>query len=196
MDFSEAIRAQLSGQTVRIAELLRLDFTSGVQRLWTGFGRLVTNDGAEWLGTAGYGKVGQLAQSINGTAPEQRFELSGVDASFAGLANEPRAVWYNRPVMVFYQFFGGTPGVNLWQPLDMPFAVDFVRMRTLITVRDSEDDGFVYTIRLSAEGLFAGKQRPKAAYMTPTDQKMNYPGDKGMDRVPGIQSKNIKYPDY
>lgn len=191
MGFSEVVAAQTRGEKVRCAELVMLDFTTGKQRFWTGWGKLQTNDGNEWIGAWELGSIGQVRQSIGGKAVEQTFTLSGADSRFVTLAKGDRGVWYNRTVQIFYQFFDEAS-----QVLDQPFAMWFGRMRSLSPKKDPTEDGTVYAIELSAETIMSGKKRPRAGYMTPTDQKVRFAGDAGCDRVPGIQAKNIKFPDY
>lgn len=191
MDFSSAIAAQLAGRSVRVSPLMRFDFLSGTSRFWTGFGTLRTLDGAEWLGTQGLGSLGEITGSMNGTAPEQTFTLSGVDADFVASAQASKAEYYGRLCFVYFQFFDAA-----WQPLDNPVAFWWGRMYGLTAGQATAEDGFTRTITLSAETFFANRRRPRNGYYTDRDQQARFPGDRGCERVLGIQSKNIIFPDY
>ncbi len=190
MDFSDAVKAQLAGRTVRVSPLLRFDFASGTQRYWLGFGPLVAG-GYSWVGTQNMASIGEIAGSFNGSAPEQTFTLSGVDANFVAEAQAAKAEYYGRLCFVYFQFFDET-----WQPLDAPVPFWWGRMYSLLAAQSSEEDGFTRTISLSAETLFASRRRPRNSYYTDRDQQARYPGDRGCERVTGIQSKTIVFPDY
>jgi hypothetical protein len=190
MDFSETVKAQLAGRTVRVAPLLRFDFASGAQRYWPGFGSLVAG-GETWIGTQNMAQIGEVVASANGSAPEQTFTLSGVDATFVAEAQAARAEYYGRLAFIYFQFFD-----EHWQVLDGPVPFWWGRMYGLTVKQASEEDGFTRTITLSAETVFAARRRPRNSYYTDRDQQGRFPGDKGCERVLGMQSKLITFPDY
>lgn len=191
MDFSEAISAQLAGRVVRVAWLARFDFASGTQRYWPGFGPLVTSGGHEWTGTQGMASIGEIAASIGGSAPEQTFTLSGIDADFVAAAQASKAEYYGRLCFVYFQFFD-----EAWQVLDAPVAFWWGKMYSITAAQQADDNGFTRTITLSAESVFSSRRRPRYGTYTDRDQQMRFPGDKGCQRVMGIQSKTITFPDY
>lgn len=190
MDFSDAIKAQLEGRTVRVAWLARFDFASGVQRYWPGVGSLVAG-GATWTGTNNMAALGEIAASVGGSAPEQTFTLSGVDADFVSAARAAKAEYYGRLCYIYFQFFD-----EAWQTLGSPVAFWWGKMYALTAAQQADPDGFIRTITLSAESVFSSRRRPRYGTYTDRDQQARYPGDRGCERVMGIQQKTITFPDY
>lgn len=191
MDFSEAAKAQMRGETVRAAQLVEFRFLSGTVRLWEGFGRVRTLDSHEWLGTSGMGEVSGLGQSVNGSAPSLVLTLSGVDAEFAAKAKGESDDYYNRAVVVYLQFF-----TEAWACLDNPYPLTLARMQNLTAKKDSEGTGPVYTVSVTAETPFATRRRPKYGFWTDRDQQQRFPDDRGLERVAGIDQKVITFPDF
>lgn len=193
MDFPETIEAQIAGRAVRMACLMRFDFLSGTGRYWMGFGPLVTNDAQTWMGANNMASIGEITSSVNGTAPEQTFTLSGIDAAFVASAKSDPTEYYGRLCFIYLQFFDED-----WQPLDNPFAVWWGRMYSLAVAEGPADsgEGFERTITLSAESPFASRRRPRYGYYTDRDQQSRFPGDLACERTAGMQSKLVIFPDY
>lgn len=191
MNFSAAAKAQMEGHTVRCDVLVEFQFVSGTVRLWNGFGPLRTLDTKQWLGTAAMGDISGLAQSINGSAPPITVSLSGVDSTFALKAKAEAEEYYNRPLVVFLQFFDES-----WQCLDNPYGLTMARMANITSKMEDGPDGKVYTVSLTAETPFAIRRRPPYGYLTDRDQQLRHPGDKGLERVAGIDNKNIVFPAF
>lgn len=189
MQFSAAAKAQLAGSLVRVDVLAELQFASGTVRLWNGFGPLQTLDGKSWLGTAAMGDISGLSQSLNGSAPPLNVSLSGVDSTFALKAKAEAAEYFNRPLVVYLQFFDEN-----WQCLDNPYGLTMARMTNITSKMDDGPDGKVYSVSLTAETPFAVRRRPKFGYYTDRDQQLRHPGDRGLERVAGIDNKNITWP--
>lgn len=188
MDFSSAIAAQLAGRVVRVDALVEFQFASQTIRLWNGFGSLPTLDGKVWQGIAGLGQIDGLSQALNGVAPTQTFTVSGVDARFASLAREDRAEYYRQPVVTYLQFFDED-----WQPLDNPSSIALRQMDTIQLKRSQVDDGFVYSVSITAETPFTTRRRPAYGYLTDRDQQQRFPGDLGLNQVAGIDGKPITW---
>lgn len=196
-DFEAVITAQLTGQTVRAELLVEFHFLSGITRVWNGFGRLPTLDPAggtgtvEWLGLMGFGGITGLKQPLNGTAPEMKLTLSGVDPSFAAKAKAEASEYFLRPVKIYLVFFDAD-----WQPISRPRLFLWARMYTLVPKREpNEGGGSVRSVTITAESPFAGRRRPRFGFLTDNDQQLRYPGDRGAERVAGIEAKNISFPD-
>ncbi len=191
MDFPEAIRTMLAGKNVRRGRMVLFDFASGPLGVWQGFGTLQTKDGRVWYGVGQLGSISGVAQAINGSAPELRFTLSGVDETFAAKAKAEAAEYYNRSVTVFSQYFDED-----WQCLDLPFAESWALMRKLTPAAEMQDDGKMRTITISGETPFATKKRPRFAYLGDRDQQMRHRGDKAAERIQGIDNQLVTFPDF
>lgn len=189
MQFSAAAKAQLAGSIVRVDVLAEFMFVSETVRLWNGFGPLKSLDGKSWLGTAAMGSIAGLSQSLNGTAPPLVLSLSGVDSTFALKAKAEAAEYYNRPIVVYLQFF-----TEDWQCLDNPYGLTMARMTNITSKMEDEEGGKRYTVSITAETPFAVRRRPKFGYLTDRDQQLRNPGDRGLERVAGIDNRNIRFP--
>ncbi len=196
-DFEAVIDAQLTGQTVRAELLVAFHFLSGTTRVWNGFGRLPTLDpdggpgSVEWLGLLGLGGITGLKQPLNGTAPETTLTLSGVDPTFAAKAKAEANEYFLRPVKIHLVFFDED-----WQPISRPRLFLWARMHTLVPKREPNDGGgSVRSVTITAESPFSGRRRPRHGFLTDNDQQLRYPGDRGAERVAGIEAKNITFPD-
>lgn len=189
MEFSEAIEAQLRGEIVRVSRLAEFRFKSGTQRWWPGNFPYRDVNGVEWLPTMGVGQVTGMAQSFNGTAPELRFELSGVDPAFIQKALGSSADYYDQLCFVYWQFWDEN-----WAPLGTPKAIVWGMMRSLISKRTGTPGGVASSLILTAETPFEGRSRARNAYLTSTDQKARHPGDRILDQMAGMEAKEITWP--
>lgn len=194
MDFDPLIEAQLSGATVSGDVLVELDFLSGPVRVWNGFGRLRTLDDREWMGIGGLGSVSDTVQMFNGGAPELTMTVSGVDESFASKVRDEAEEYRDRVVRVYIQFFSLSDSGPL--PIVMPYARSWARMKSIKSSRQETDTGYLYSLTISAETPFESRRRPKFSYWTDRDQQQRYPGDRGCERVAGIQQKLVVFPDF
>lgn len=190
MDFSAAIEAQLAGYTVRRGRLVWFDFASGPIGVWNGWRNLTLPDGRKFLGMRNLGSIEGIRQPINGATPELLFTVTGVPETFLAKARMEAAEYYNRGVWIYSQFFDAD-----LQPLDSPFVEAFGLMQGLRAKRQSTPEGFVRTVTLTAENpLATTKRRPRNSYMTDTDQKQRFPGDRGAENVAGIEQILIRFP--
>lgn len=195
--FSETIAAQLAGARVQCAPLVEFDFTSGPMRLWRGAGLLPTNDGREWQALGQLGGIDGLAQAMGGTAPEATFTLSGVDAEIVHLArDEFEAEVRGRMVRVLIQFFGqddaGDPDNQ--RCLDNPYPV--WAGRCLKPRFELDASGQRRSIVVTAESLFATRNRPNSGMYTDRDQQARFPGDKGFEFAATLLTKVLTWPDF
>lgn len=191
MNFSSAAKAQMSGATVRCDILAEFQFVSGTVRVWNGFGALTTLDAKVWQGVAGLADISGISPSLNGSAPPISMTLSGVDSTFAAKAKAEASEYYYRPVVFYLQFFG-----DGWECLDNPYGLTMARMTQLTARRESTEEGMVHTVTLTAESPFAVRRRPKFGYLTDRDQQARFAGDRGLERVAGIDNKPITFPAF
>lgn len=192
MNFSETVKAQLAGQKVQMDVLVEFDFLSSTQRLWNGFGDLVTSDSKTWSGIAGLGKVSGLQQSFDGQANPLNLTVSGLDANFAATIQADKAEYYYRTVTVYMQFFNED-----WSVLDAPYAINLSRIVTMkASMVQGNDNSHTHVINMTAESPFVSRRRPPFGFLTDADQQARFPGDLGCARVAGIDKKIVSFPDY
>lgn len=194
MDFNDQIKEQLRGERVQMSRLVEFRFRSGVQRYWPGQYEFVDTDGTRWYPTRGVGAVTGLAQSSNGSAPELKFELSGVTPEFNRKVLDPELgvpEYYGRLVRVFWQFW-----TQAWVPIMAPRAITWGLMRSIVSVREQTDEGTLSKLILTAETPFEGRVRSRNGYLTDTDQKARHRGDRILEQVAGNDAREIKFPIY
>jgi hypothetical protein len=191
VDFEPAILAQLRGEIVRVTRLAEFQFRSGTQRFHPGYGLYQDTDGRKWHPTMGIGSVSGISQSHNGSAPEIRFQLSGVDPDFIEKARGSVTDYYDRLCFVYWQFWDAQ-----WAPIGKPKAFMWGLMKSLISSRTMGDKGTMSLLTLTAETPFEGRSRARNGYLTDRDQKTRHPGDQMLEQVAGIEAKEIRFPDY
>ena len=175
----------------RVSLLLRFDFASATGRYWLGFGRLRTLDGHEWIGCGKAASIGEITSPKDGSAPEQTFTLSGVDAGFIAIAQGSQAEYVNRMCFVQTQEFDAA-----WQPVGLPHTAWWGRMHHISVTQQASEEGFTRSVVLSAESVFGNRRRPRHGYLTDRDQQGRFLGDRGCERVLGMRAKTIVFPDY
>lgn len=184
--FDAPTLAQLGGQTVRLSPLVFFDFVDDPR--WYGFqaGPLRTADDQIWEGTAGLGEISGLATPIGTTAPVVTFKMSGVDSRVAALARLASSTVKGRDASVFIQVFTedwgllGSP-IHIWDG-----ELDLMRYRA--------EGGGVYTVSVTAETAWVKRNKPPFGYLTDTDQKARFPGDRGLEQVSSLIGKTINWP--
>jgi hypothetical protein len=191
MRFAQAIERQLAGEIVRVSRFAEFRFRSETLYLWPGQFPFVDVNGRRWMPTQGIGQVTGIAQALNGSAPELRFELSGVDREFIARAQGAASEYYGRLAIIHYQFFG-----EAGEPLDEPQVFTWGLMRSLIFTRQAVEGGTMAVVTLTAESPFDGRARARNSYLTDRDQKTRNPGDQICERIAGIESKSINWPAF
>lgn len=191
MEFSRAQLRLLRGEKINLARLAEFRFKSGVQRYWPGHTRFQDQQGTWWNPTMGVAAVAGIRQSHNGTAPEIKFKLSGIDQAFMRVATKSNAEYYNRICRVLWQFFD-----DQWNTIGPPVVMTWGLMKTLHSVRESENGVTTKSIVLTAESPFEGRSRARNSYLTDTDQRYRSPGDLICSRIAGIETKLITFPAF
>lgn len=185
--FSETAAAALAGRTVRVAQLVFLDFTSQPMRLWLGRGRLIAG-GQEWSGLGELGSISGIEMPLGGTAPVTTLGLSGVDPDLVAKALDASAEVKGRAAIVSMQFFD-----EAWQVLDNPYAV-MTGLMDRISV--AAPDVATRTVEVTVEWLFTRRAIPPFGMLSDRDQKSLYPGDRGLEQVAAMQNKSTTWPSY
>lgn len=185
--FSETAAAALAGRTVRVSQLVFLDFASEPQRLWLGHGQLVAG-GFTWSGLGELGSISGIESPLGGTAPVTTLALSGVKPELVAAARDASAEVKGRAAIVYLQFFDED-----WQPLDAPYAVmTGIMDRISVAAPDAE----TRTVSVTVEWLFTRRAIPPFGMLSDRDQKGLYPGDRGLEQMTAMQNKSTTWPSY
>ncbi len=122
-----------------------------------------------------------------------RFTVSGADINgqMMQLASvEAKSEYVGKIVNVYLQFFDAD-----WQPLDSPYSLISGIMDGIVISREQGENGAtVRSITVTAENIFGNRRVPSLGFWTSNDQKQRFPGDLGLDFIPGIQDKQIEVP--
>lgn len=183
--FSETAAAALAGRTVRVATLVRLEFTSQTIRVWTGFGPLVAG-GQSWSGLAEFGTVSGLEVPLGGTAPVTTLGLSGVDPDLVAKARAASGEVKGRPATIFLQFFD-----DAWQVLDAPYAV---LSGVMDVMSIAAPDPATRSIEVTVEWLLTRRVIPPFGMLSDRDQKGRFPNDRGLEQMIAMQNKTTQWP--
>jgi hypothetical protein len=191
--FPNTIAAKLAGRTVAATLLVFMDFRDTPRRFWTGFGTLNAG-GHEWMGTGDLISIDGLDQPLGTAAPKMTFQLSGIDSGLVTLARQASDRVKDRRVTVYIQFFDVTPtdaGTQPWSTLDQPYAVATGIMDQMtFSAQGPSERG----ITLTAESPWVNRRRPAYGLYTDRDQNARFPGDRGLEQVPNLVQKTIRWP--
>lgn len=187
--------AVLSAGAVRVAFLVEFGFTSQTMRLWNGEYAL-TSGGETWMPMKGHGKIDGLSVGSGETAANVEFTLSGVpdaELNLLALALEETPEANQRSVRVYLQLFDAD-----WQPVGVPLGIWWGVLQPPRVQRSpqSEIDGSMQSISITAENAFFNRARPPAGRYTDRDQQKRSDGDTFFQFMPGLSAKTFIYPSY
>jgi hypothetical protein len=191
--FSETVTAAMAGHSIGASFLVFMDFREAPRRWWTGFGTLVAG-GEEWTGLGKRVSIDGIEGQTGTAAPQVTFTLSGVDPDIVVQARAASDRVKDRRVVVYLQFFHTAPtdaGDQVHGNLDSPYAIWSGKMDQ---VRFTAEGPSLRTITVTAETLWASRNRPRYGLYTDRDQQGRFPGDRGLEQVPSLVSKTIRWP--
>lgn len=185
--YSDPVEAQLAGRTLAVLPLVFMDFVDAPRRWWPGFGDLVTSDGNTWQGTGNLISLDGLDEDTGTSATPMTFTLSGVDADTVTLARNASDRVKGRRVTVYLQFFDAAT----WATIDAP---DVFKIATMEQMRVTTEGPSTRRITVTAEGLWAGRNRPPYGLLSDRDQNARFPGDRGLEQMASLVAKTIRWP--
>ena len=177
---SSLVKAAAEAGEVRPVLLLDLQFSTPLY-LWTGIGNLAWN-GQTWLGMGDLLGIGTIEETGAVEAPGIAVRLNALDSALisAALAEDVQG----RPMTLWLGFMDANGAL-----IDSPVGPFKYRM----DVFDIDDDPDRPSITLTAENELAALKRPNERRRTHQDQQIDYPGDLGLEFVPSIQNKELKW---
>lgn len=173
-----ALEPYLAAPHVVAVILGEFHFGSGLQRLHTGTGTLLTNDGNEWRGVSDPGvnrvvNFGRFELPEPDTAPLIEIILSGVDIPFLQGVRASITEVEGRKAELFVQVYDP----DTFQPVgDAPIKV-FAEGRMSAPTIKFEKAG-IRAVRLPIEGEWSSKNFAPGSRWTHADQQRLWPGDK------------------
>lgn len=191
--FPQAIAAKLADRQIAASLLCFMDFRVTPRRWWMGFGTLEAG-GHSWQGMGELIQIEGLEQPIGTVAPKTTFQLSGIDATVVSLARNASDRVKDRRCTVYLQFFDITPNdasVAPWTLLDAPFAIWSGKMDQMTY---SAQGPAQRSVTLTAESLWTNRHRPVFGLWSDRDQNARFPGDRGLEQVPSLVKKQVRWP--
>lgn len=196
--YSDLVRQIQQGRAVKRGILARLDFASGTERYWLGFGDLATldpfasnpatADRIVWKGLGHLGSVSDIDRGLTTPTPTT-LALSGVDQTLAACAIAANTEVKGRPARVFEQYFD----LETSQVVDIPVILaSGVMDRTQIIITGPT----TCTISVQMTSLLFRRRRPAQAYLSDATQQMLHPGDNGARSIPLLTQKTANWPVY
>lgn len=191
--FPQTIAAKLAGREVAASLLCFMDFRLTPRRWWMGFGDLVAG-GHTWQGTGEMITIDGLEQAVGTTAPRTTFTLSGIDATIVNLARNASDRVKDRRCVIYLQFFEIAPtdgAVQPWAPLDAPYSIWSGIMDQMTYAAEGPSQR---TVTLTAESIWTGRRKPAYGRYTDRDQNARFEGDRGLEQLPDLVNKTIRWP--
>lgn len=166
---------------IRPIDLVRMEFDSGVIRVWNGRGPIVAN-GEVYDGTGKLGKISAIEETVEQKSTGVVFELSGVDPSLISIAlNEDVQ---GRTCEVFKAFLNDS-----YQVVTSPILMFRGRM-DIMTVTATGKEAIV---RVTAESRLIDWNVPRIRRYTDASQKERFPNDKFFEFVSEIVEKEFNW---
>lgn len=172
------VLVELSAGRCRPFYMAAIQFLSGTSYLWTGIGNITWNS-QTWVGLGSLAQVSAISQNSDVSAENITLVLSGIPADLVSQAiSECRQ---NYSVQVWLGFMSDSNQIIV-DPVLL-----FLGHMDVPTVQDGGD---TCTISITAENPLVDLQRSSSRRYTHDDQQIAFPGDKGFQFVPSIQTWN------
>jgi len=179
-DLSVDAAAAVAASAIRLANLVRLEFDSGIVRFWSGIGPLVW-DGQTFTGAGQLGAISAAEESAETKATGRVLTLSGISSGMIAIALGEH--YQGRFVTSWIALLDSN-----WALISDPIC-DFSGRMDVMSVAD---EGETCTITVSAGNRLIDLERAdETSYYTDADQQAKYPGDRGLEFVGALQEAVI-----
>ena len=185
MAFEAEIKAQLRGSLVRAARLVKMEFKSETVRLWEGTGNLKIGSDVYSSLDRGLLEISEIEVPLGDVAPQYRVSITGVNPADVARARNASEEVQGRPITIYRQHFDDDTK-TLGDPLVMLLGVmDVIRVRGSVASA---------SVEVTVETPFTRRAVPPFGWLTSSDQNGLFPGDRGLDFVPRMVSKDVAWP--
>lgn len=176
---TSGMQTAVAATVVRPALFAALEFDSGTVRMWTGLGSIVW-DGNTYLGAGNMCGVAPIQEVADNSAQGTSFTLNGIPSSLLSLALTES--YQGRSAKLWLAAFDASNAI-----IADPYLIFGGRMDTM-TIDDGGETG---SITLTAENQLIDLNRSRERRYTDQDQKIDYPTDRGLEYIAGLQDKQI-----
>lgn len=182
MSFFNSTQEMLSaGRSVFLGELYKVEFTSGTEFYWDGFGDLAAY-GETWKGAANVVSRSEIPLGVDDDAGQLTLTMSGVDPDIVAAVRAAEPEIYGRSITIWGQFFD-----EVFQLSDDRF---FLFGGTMDVPTYSAQGPTSRSIVIPCEGEWADRNGAAFSFFSDLDQQHRYPDDKGCEYVyrynPGV----------
>jgi hypothetical protein len=175
-----------SGQ-VALAQLVRLDFTSGTLA-WNTSNYPITWSGVTYVGAAGLGTI-QTVDDSPGEVKGMQFEISGVSSSNVSLALDGADEWQGTPVTIL------TALIDLTDLTKINVLDAEIEWSGIGDTMNLSEDGETCAVTATAESSAVDLLHGIPLTYTQADQQTLHPGDSAFMYVNQQADQPIVWPD-
>lgn len=178
-DLTSGMIGEVTAAALRPVVLVKAEFDSGDLLLWSGIGQ-ITHNGDIYTGAGNLLNISEVSETTSIEAQGATFVLSGIPSAIISLAlNED---YQGRAISMYFGCLSDLGALVADPVLMFKGTMDVVQI---------DDSGDTATVSVQAENRLIDLRRSMVRRYTPEDQKQDFPADKGLDFVAGLQEKEI-----
>lgn len=174
------VQAAIALGNVPLVMLVEMDFPSAFLR-FNNSGQTLAWDGHDWLGFGNIGSIEPITEAADLSANGLAFVVSGVASEH--IANALGQDYQGRSCKVWYAVLDSD-----YQVIADPIGPFSYRMDTM-----DIELGQTASIRVTAESRLTDWERAPVSRYTSEEQQRLYPGDLGLEFVPQMSEKQIRW---
>ena len=176
---TSAVNTEMTAAELSPFFAVEMGFDEGTVRLWTGYGS-ITIDSNTFLAGGDILSVSAISENAEVQANGVMIKLSGLSTSL--VASALTTAYQGRDCNVYVGVLDSN-GAVVADPIKI-----FAGKMDVMTV---EDTGASAEITVTAESKLIDLERSRARRYTSEDQKIDFPDDKGLDFIAGLQDKLV-----
>lgn len=180
-DLGAIVEADLTADHIKPFFALDLHFDLGSLYFWTGLGPITLNSN-DYVGTGNFMTITEVEETMETAVRGLGVGLTGLPPEVISLAlSEP---FQGRPAHLHFGLIDTSTGVA--SNLVEIFAGSMDTM-------DIEEGPETSTVKLNIENKLIDLERPRVARFTSANQRSRFPGDRGLDALPWLQDREIRW---
>lgn len=166
--------------------LCHMVFKTNPQRWWVGYGPLSAG-GKMWQGTGDVIKISSLNLTYGMSAGMVRFSIPNASPEMIARCDNQEDEVNGRRVQLLYQLFSTQErdGQQRNALIGDPISVFVGRMKDMTSTSTATSR----EIELECYGRMSQQGKPPFGRWTDMDQKIRYPGDRGLEFMPTLKDK-------